>query len=110
MRNFGIKKRQLSFPTRSDQCRTGPGDVHRTANQHNRNKGLHNIAVIPASIRSSDRFHAAVLQFPLPLVAAVNGPAAGGGMSLTLMADIRLGRNDRSWVDKALAAKGVSIG
>jgi RraA family protein len=26
------------------------------------------------------------------------------------MADIRLGRNDRSWVDKALAAKGVSIG
>src|ERR1700757_4411533 len=33
----------------------------------------------------------AVRAVPVPVIAAVNGPAAGGGMSLTLMADIRLG-------------------
>src|SRR6202048_1663881 len=33
----------------------------------------------------------AVRTIPVPVIAAVNGPAAGGGMSLTLMADIRLG-------------------
>jgi len=33
----------------------------------------------------------AVRAIPVPVIAAVNGPAAGGGMSLTLMADIRLG-------------------
>ena len=39
---------------------------------------------------SSDRFHATVLRFPLPLVAAVNGPAFGGGMCLSLGADLRI--------------------
>src|ERR1700749_2928894 len=33
----------------------------------------------------------AIRAIPVPVIAAVNGPAAGGGMSLTLMADIRLG-------------------
>jgi enoyl-CoA hydratase/carnithine racemase len=39
---------------------------------------------------SSDRFHATVLQFPLPLVAAVNGPAIAGGLDLTVMCDLRI--------------------
>jgi enoyl-CoA hydratase len=39
---------------------------------------------------SSDRFHAAVLQFPLPLLAAVNGPALAGGFDLAVMCDVRL--------------------
>src|SRR5919106_1800035 len=39
---------------------------------------------------SSDRFHATVLQFPLPLVAAVNGPAIAGGFDLAVMSDIRV--------------------
>ncbi len=39
---------------------------------------------------SSDRFHATVLQFPLPLVAAINGPAIGGGFDLAVMCDIRV--------------------
>lgn len=39
---------------------------------------------------SSDRFHRTVLQFALPLVAAVNGPALAGGFDLAVMCDLRV--------------------
>lgn len=39
---------------------------------------------------SSDRYHRAVLHFPLPTVAAVNGPAVGGGFDLAVMCDLRI--------------------
>jgi enoyl-CoA hydratase/carnithine racemase len=39
---------------------------------------------------SSDRFHRTVLCFPLPLVAAVNGPAVAGGFDLAVMCDLRV--------------------
>jgi enoyl-CoA hydratase/carnithine racemase len=39
---------------------------------------------------SSDRFHDTVLRFPLPLVAAVNGPAIAGGFDLAVMCDVRV--------------------
>jgi enoyl-CoA hydratase/carnithine racemase len=39
---------------------------------------------------SSDRYHRTVLQFPLPTVAAVNGPAIAGGFDLAVMCDIRV--------------------
>lgn len=39
---------------------------------------------------SSDRFHHAVLRFPLPLVAAVNGPALAGGFDLAVLCDLRI--------------------
>ncbi len=40
---------------------------------------------------SSDRYHATVLTFPLPLVAAVNGPAIAGGFDLAVLCDVRVG-------------------
>ncbi|HJR26691.1 MAG TPA: enoyl-CoA hydratase/isomerase family protein [Acidimicrobiales bacterium] len=39
---------------------------------------------------SSDRFHRRVLEFPLPTVAAVNGPALAGGFDLAVMCDLRI--------------------
>jgi enoyl-CoA hydratase/carnithine racemase len=39
---------------------------------------------------SSDRYHHRVLRFPLPTVAAVNGPALGGGFDLAVLCDLRL--------------------
>ena len=39
---------------------------------------------------SSDRFHHALLRFPLPLVAAVNGPALAGGFDLAVLCDLRI--------------------
>ncbi len=39
---------------------------------------------------SSDSFHHALLRFPLPLVAAVNGPALAGGFDLAVLCDLRI--------------------
>lgn len=39
---------------------------------------------------SSDRYHRAVLQFPLPTVAVVNGVALAGGFDLAVMCDLRV--------------------
>ena len=44
---------------------------------------------------SSDRYHRSVLHFPLPTVAAVNGPALGGGFDLAIMLRPPRGRRPR---------------
>lgn len=39
---------------------------------------------------SSDRFHHTVLRCPVPIVAALNGPALGGGFDLATLCDLRV--------------------
>jgi len=39
---------------------------------------------------SSDRYHRTVLEFPLPTIAAVNGPAIAGGFDLAVLCDLRV--------------------
>lgn len=44
----------------------------------------------PVLWASADRFHRTVAHFPLPIVAAVNGPALAGGFDLAVMCDVRV--------------------
>jgi enoyl-CoA hydratase/carnithine racemase len=39
---------------------------------------------------SSDRWHRTLIEFPLPIIAAVNGPALAGGFDLAAMCDLRV--------------------
>jgi len=57
---------------------------------------------------SSDRFHQACIQFPLPLVAAVNGPAIAGGFDLATMCDIRIA-SDNAYFSHPEIAFGAVI-
>lgn len=40
--------------------------------------------------QSSDRFHHTILRCPVPVIAAVNGPALAGGFDLAVLADLRI--------------------
>ncbi len=43
---------------------------------------------------SGDPYHRALLEFPLPLVAAVGGVALGGGMDTAVLCDLRIAGSD----------------
>ena len=59
---------------------------------------------------SSDRFHRAWLEFPLPTVAAVNGPALAGGFDLAVMCDVRVASNTARFAHPELAFGDVVYG
>lgn len=59
---------------------------------------------------SSDRFHKRLLSFPLPLVAAVNGPAVAGGFDLAAMCDLRVAASNASFSHPEVAFGEVAFG
>jgi enoyl-CoA hydratase len=59
---------------------------------------------------SSDRFHRAWLEFPLPTVAAVNGPAIAGGFDLAVMCDVRVAADTAAFSHPELSFGDVVYG
>src|SRR5581483_2276822 len=59
---------------------------------------------------SSDRFHRAWLEYPLPTVAAVNGPALAGGFDLAVMCDVRVASDSARFSHPELSFGDVVYG
>ncbi len=59
---------------------------------------------------SSDRYHRTVLCFPLPIIAAVNGPALAGGFDLAVMCDIRVAADTAAFAHPEITFGDVVYG
>ena len=59
---------------------------------------------------SSDRYHRTCLDFPLPLIAAVNGPALAGGFDLAVMCDIRVAAPEAAFAHPEISFGDVVYG
>ena len=59
---------------------------------------------------SSDRFHRTCLDFPLPLIAAVNGPALAGGFDLAVMCDVRIASETAAFAHPEITFSEVVYG
>jgi len=69
---------------------TGAGDVFSAGFDLGEFDGLDNPAHAERLWASSDRWHRTLIEFPLPVVAAVNGAALAGGFDLAVMCDVRV--------------------
>jgi enoyl-CoA hydratase/carnithine racemase len=69
---------------------TGAGDTFSAGFDLREFERLDDEAFATTLWASSDRRHRACLEFPLPLLAAVNGPALAGGLDLAVMCDVRV--------------------
>lgn len=69
---------------------TGAGDVFCAGFDLKEFERLDEPAFAQQLWASSDRYHSTCLRFPLPMVAAINGPALAGGFDLAIMCDLRV--------------------
>ena len=69
---------------------TGEGDVFSAGFDLSEFDRMEEPGFADVWMRSSDRWHRTVIEFPLPTIAAVNGPALAGGFDLATMCDIRV--------------------
>ena len=69
---------------------TGAGVVFSAGFDLGEFDGLSDPAYAATLWASADRWHRTLLEFPLPTIAAVNGPALAGGFDLAVMCDLRV--------------------